>query len=175
MLNPDLLEKNKNMLINFAIIILAFFIAFRFYSQANSKVNLLMQQQERELKVNKAVEEVSALEKKGNAYKQVFVKKDLTSIMEMLAGVSKVTQTKIESVKPGTEDSASGYLSSTFLITLKAPSYHALGDFISRIESQKDVYLISEMKVVSNFSEAEVVADNIELTVSLRINTITYL
>jgi hypothetical protein len=56
---------------------------------------------------------------------------------------------------------------------LNAPSYHALGDFISKIENSNEIYLISEINIgTSGASQDE---NKIDLGVNLKINTMSYL
>jgi len=175
MINYDLLERNKVKIINFGVIILALIIALQFYRSANNRISSLIQQQNNEREKNKVVQEISGIEKKTEAYKKVFVKKDLASIMEVISGIAKNTSVKIVSIKPYAEEMLDNYLNSSFLITLNAPSYHALGDFISKIENYKDIYLISDMSINSTVSNPGTAGDNADLGVSLKINTISYL
>ncbi|MBU4251550.1 MAG: type 4a pilus biogenesis protein PilO [Candidatus Omnitrophica bacterium] len=175
MINYSLIEKNKNKIINFGVIILVLIIALQFHRSANDRISLLVQQQNNELEKNKVIEDIAALEKKAEAYKKVFVKKDLASIMNVITGIAKDTSIKILSVKPYAEEALNNYLNSSFLITLNAPSYHALGDFISKIENNKDIYLVSEVTINSAVSNSEATGANADLEVSLKINTIAYL
>lgn len=175
MINYSLIEKNKNKIINFGVIILVLIIALQFYRSANDRISLLVQQQNNELEKNKVIEDIAALEKKAEAYKRVFVKKDLASIMNIITGIAKDTSVKILSVKPYAEEELNNHLNSSFLITLNAPSYHALGDFISKIENHQDIYLVSEVSINSRVSNSEATGANVDLEVSLKINTVAYL
>ncbi|MDP2830695.1 MAG: type 4a pilus biogenesis protein PilO [Candidatus Omnitrophota bacterium] len=175
MINYSFIEKNKNKIINFAVIILVLVIALQFHRSANDRISLLIQQQNNELEKNKVVEDIATLEKKAEVYKKVFVKKDIASIMDTITGIAKDTSVKILSVKPYAEEALDNHLSSSFLITLNAPSYHALGDFISKIENHKDIYLVSEVSINSAVSNLEAARANVDLGVSLKISTIAYL
>lgn len=182
MINYNLIERNKNKIINFCVIILALVIALQFYRSTNVQVSFLIQQQNNELEKNKVVEDIAILEKKAEAYKKVFVKKDLASIIDIISGIAKNTSVKILSVKPFAEEVLDNYFNSSFLITLNAPSYHALGDFISKIENHKDIYLVSEVRINSTTANVDLTApnvdstvSNVDLSVSLKINTISYL
>lgn len=175
MINYGLIERNASKIVNFGIIILALVIALQFYKSTSNQVNSLIQQQNDELEKNKVAKEIATLETKAEAYKKVFVKKDLASIMNIVSGIAKETAIKILSVKPYAEESLDNYFNSSFLITLNAPSYHALGDFISKIENQKDVYLVTNISINAIASNPEAAGDNVDLGVSLQINTISYL
>lgn len=175
MVNYALIERNKNKIINFAVIILALFIALQFFRSANGQRNSLIQQQNKEIEKNKVTEDISILEKKAEVYKKVFVKKDLASIMDIIYGIAKDTSVRIASVKPFTAEAMDNYFNSSFLITLNAPSYHALGDFISKIENHKDIYLVNDISISSTATNQGAAGVDVDLAVSLKINTISYL
>jgi len=175
MMNHELIERNKNKIINFGIIILALIIAFQFYQSTNNQIKSLIRQQNNELEKNKIVEDISILEKKADIYKKVFVKKDLASIVDIVSGIAKDSSVKIVSIKPYAEEAKNDYINSSFLITLNAPSYHALGNFISKIENHKDIYLVNEISINSEASDRGAAKASVDLEVSLKINTISYL
>jgi hypothetical protein len=182
MINFSLIERNKNKVVNLGIIILALFIALKFYISTSNQIGSLAEQESNELEKNKVTEEIAALEKKLEAYQKVFVRKDLASVMDIISGIAKDASVKIVSVKPLAEEAFDSYSNSPFLVMLNAPGYHVLGDFISKIENHKDILLISEVKINSkaaNLNPMEANADftaaGADLNVSLKINTIAYL
>ena len=175
MANFEAIEKNKNKFINFGVIILALVVALQFYKSNNMQVGSLIQQQGNELEKNKVVEEIAALEKKAEAYKKVFVKKDLASIMDIISGIAKESSVKIVSVKPLSENVLDSYFSSSFSIVLNARSYHALGDFISKIENHQDILLVSEISIIPTAANPDAEGAIADLSVSLRVSTISYL
>jgi len=175
MLNYELIEKNKSLIINLGVIILALVIAFQLYKSANDQVAFLAQEQINELEKNKVVADIAALEKKAEAYKKIFVKKDLGVIMDLVSGIAKDSSVKIVSVKPSIDAATDNQNRSSFLVTLTAPSYHALGDFITKIENHKDVYMVSEVTINAVEPGSEVITVNVDLGVSLKISTISYL
>jgi len=175
MINRELIERNKNKIINFGVIILALVMALQIYRFTNGQLSSLIQQQNKEREKNKVVEDIAIFVKKAEAYKKMLVKKDLASMMKVVSGIAKGTSVKILSVKPFAEEFLGNYSKSSFLITLNAPSYHALGDFISKIENHKDIYLISEININLITSDSDGTGANVGLAVSLKINTIAYL
>ncbi|MDD5130228.1 MAG: hypothetical protein PHS66_04155 [Candidatus Omnitrophica bacterium] len=175
MINYEQIERNKNTIINIAIIVLSLIIALQLYLSANGQVSSLIQQQDNELEKNKVFENIAVLEKKTETYKKTFVKKDLALVMDVIYGIAKNTSVKILSVKPVAEESMVNYFKSSFLITLTAPSYHNLGEFISKIENHGDIYLVSEVNVNAVAANPDIVSANVDLNVSLKINTLSYL
>jgi hypothetical protein len=136
----------------------------------------LTQQEGNELEKNKVAEDIVFLEKKTDIYKNTFVKKDLPVVMDIISGIAKDTSVKIVSIKPYAEEALDNYLNVSFAVTLSAPSYHALGRFISELENHKDIYLVSEINITSsssNIQDDDKKAE--ELNVNLKIITISYL
>ena len=171
----ELFEKYKNKILNFGIVILALFIALQIYEKGDQQINSLIRQKDDAIKKNKVMEEIAGLEKRMEAYKKVFVKKDISSVMNTISGIAKNSSVKIISIKPSNEEAYANYTKSSFLINVSAPNYHFLGDFISRIESCKDVYLVGEVSISSPDSDQETEEDKADLNVSLQISTISYL
>ena len=170
----NVIERNKNMILNVGVVILAVIIALQFWHSSSTQVSALIKEQNDALEKNKITQEISGLEKQAAAYKNVFVRKDLASVMDTVSAIAKNASVKILSVKPFAEESMDNYFNASFIITLHAPSYHALGDFISKIENDKDVYLVSDINI-NAVTNADPKAENAELDVSLKINTISYL
>jgi len=165
----DLFEKNKNKILNFGILVLAFFVAWQIWQAADQKVNTLNQQKTDELNKNTAMVEIAGFERKIDGYKNIFTKKDVGSVMDTISSIAKNCLIKIVSIKPGEERVYSDYIKSSFIVSISAPGYHALGNFISQIESFQDIYIVDEVNVASNASQA---VEN--LNVNLKISTISY-
>ena len=175
MFKVELLVKNKNKILNFGIIFLALIIAFQIYKSGNQQINSLTQAQEYELKKNKVSEDIAVLEKRIEGYKKVFVKKEMGSVMDTLSNIAKNSSVKISSIKPINDEAYADYIKSSFLITVSAPDYHSLGNFISRVESYKDIYFVDEVNIALVESNQAKGTMNTGLWVNLKISTISYL
>ena len=167
--------KNKNQIVNLGIIILALFIAFRLYQSAQLEINALNQQKQDELKKNDMTQSIAGLEDTLEGYRKVFVKKDVSSVMDKVSGIAKNYDVKVVSIKPGREENFENYLKSSFTIVINIPSYHALGEFISQIESQKDIFLVDAVSVdASGIDQSRNIA-GMNFNVNLTLSTISYL
>jgi len=170
----ELFEKHKSKILNFAILFLAIFIALQFYKLENQKINSLIRQQKDELKKNMVIEEIAVLEKKFEGYKKVFTKKDMSSVMGTISNIAQRTAVNIVSIKPIGEEVNKDYIKSTFLITLATSNFHSLGNFISQVEKNKDIYIVDEVSIKSapsyGLEDAQV-----NLNINLKISTISYL
>lgn len=163
--------KNKNLILNSGIIVLALFIALQIYRADNQQIGSLIQQKEDALKKNEVIQSIGALEEKIDNFKQVFPKKDLSSIMGQLSNIAKNNLVKIVSIKPVNEEAYPDYIQSSFLINIYAPSYHALGNFISQIENNKDIFMVGEMGI----TPASIDKIDNGLNVNLKISAISFI
>ncbi|MFA6358144.1 MAG: type 4a pilus biogenesis protein PilO [Candidatus Omnitrophota bacterium] len=170
----DLFEKNKTKILSTGLILLALFLAFKIYKSGDEQVNSLIQQKDIELKKNNALEEIAGLEKKVESYKRVFVKKDLSSVIDTISNIAKNCSVKIISIKPNSEEAYPDYIKSFFVITISSPSYHSLGDFVSQIENYKDIYLVEELSISLTDPSSSAKNTNKNLSVNLKISTIFY-
>lgn len=168
-------EKNKNKILNIGIIVLALYLAFQIYKSLDNQANFLLLQKDNELKKNIAIEDIVAFEKKIDGYKRVLIKKDLGSVMEAISAIARSCSVKIISIKPGNEEKFSTYVKTSFSLVVSAPNYHSLGDFISQVENDKDIYIIDDINInlVKNARPQEEVKTI--LNVDLKISTISYL
>ena len=171
----DMIIKNKNKVLNFGVILLLLFIAFQIYRAANKQEGTLSVAKENELKKNKVIQNIGSLEKAIEGYKKVFVKQDLGSIMDTMSALAKTSSIEILSLKPINEESYPDYVKFLFSLTAKAPNYHSLADFISKIENYKDIYFVDEVVVTLPQSVSAGEGESIDLKVNLRISTVSYL
>lgn len=160
--------KNKNKILNFAVIIVAFIITGNIHKQQSKETESLKSRNSMETKNNAVVENIGKLEKSLAAYKNLLAKKDAGSVINTLSNIAKESGVKITSVRPLPEQRYPDYIKSPFNLVLSAPNYHALGKFISKIESYQDVYIVEAIN--TRFQEQ---AD--ELSVNLTINSITFI
>lgn len=174
-MDNNILLKNKNIILNTGVILLALFISLQIYKADNQEVSSLIQQKDNELKKNAIIENIDLLEKKIDSYKKLFSKKDLTYIMAQISNIAKNNAIKIISIKPSNEEKYSDYIKVSFLISVNSPNYHALGKFISQIENNKDIYLIEELDIVSAVSSHQQEGTSRGLNVNLKISMIYFI
>jgi len=171
-------SKHKNKLLNIGVIILAIFAASKIYSNQNRELSVLTEKKAQEIKKNTVLVSISQVEKRTVTYKQFFQKKELGEIVELLSNVAKeVKGVQILSVKSaGAEERGLGYAKAPFAVSVKVADYHALGEFVSKLENYKDLYLVEE--VIVNSTSVDVSSGSIlnrPLIVGLKIITVSYL
>ena len=170
----ELFEKNKNKILNFGIILLAVFIALQIYKSVDQQINSLTVTKNEELKKNRVMEDIAALEKKIEGYKKAFDKKDMGSVVEAISNIAKASSVNIVSIKPIGEETSADYLKLSFLITVSSPDYHSLGNFVSQIEGNKNIYMVNEVSIKSADPENAADGAKANLNVILKVSTISY-
>jgi len=174
MITIDFFNKNKSKIINAGIILLAIFAAAYLYNMQNQQLDSLRKNKDEEVKKNEVLESLNRVEKRINSYKQVLNRKDLGAVIGAMTDIAKDARIKVISVKPGTEQQYADYIKSDFLIVVKVPNYHALGQFISKVENYKDLFFVEDVNIlsVSNLTNKTTETD---LDISLKMSTITCL
>jgi Tfp pilus assembly protein PilO len=160
-------EKGKNLVLNLAIIIVAGIVAFNIYQNSEKEKANLNSKIAEEQQKSKLLEDISKQDKRLNAYKKLLTKKDPSLAMATISNIAKGFGVQIVTMKPGVELRVAEYLKSPFNLVLDVPSYHALGKFISALESSKDVYVVDSVEILS---EGE--GGSGKLTANITISTI---
>lgn len=173
-MDKSMFLKNKNFILNLTVIITALFVALQIYSSDNQQVKSLNQKKEDELKKNEIIQGIVGLEKKIDDFKQVFPKKDSSSIMTQISNIAKNNLIKIVSIKPVDEQVFPDYIKTSFLINVYVPDYHALGNFISQLENNKEIFTVGEISIVSANIKLEDKVSN-GLDVRLNIGAVSFI
>jgi Tfp pilus assembly protein PilO len=159
--------KNKNFVLNMVVILVAVFIAFNFiYKGQEQELQRLVAKKDMEAKKNVVLANISRMEKDIVGYKTLLQKKDAGEAINTINNLARASGIKISSIKPpATEQKTQDYIRSTFDVMLSAPSYHALGKFVSALESYRDVYIVDWVDITSQ-------EPGKELTANLKVSTI---
>lgn len=175
MVTVDIFTKHKNKVLNIGIIILAIITASYIYSSQNQALISLSQKKDQEIKKNSVLESISRVEKKADAYKKFFAVKELGEVVDALTNIAKDTRVQLLSVKPGAKEKHPEYIKTSFLISVRARDYHALGAFVNKLENYKDLYLVEDMNINPSNPDVSGSNDDRQLNVNLRISTVSYL
>jgi len=140
--------KQKNKVLNIALIIFAVIFAKNIYKKQISDLEHLKQRRAEETERNKAMEGIAILEKRVNVYKANFPKKDTNVAINDINSLAKEMNVEILSIKPEAEQRYRDYLAKTpFILNITVTSFHNLAKFISRIESARDYYIVENIDI----------------------------
>jgi Tfp pilus assembly protein PilO len=163
-----IVKKNKNKLVNIAIIILALIIAAQISKKQTKDMEALVAQSNVEIKKNKVLGDISRLEKKINAYKNLLAEKDPNLTINSIGNIAKETGVNITSIKPEPQQRYPDYIKAPFSLSISTSDYHALGDFISRLETNENVCIVDYIGIKSESPSGA-------LTVNLRVSSVTFM
>jgi len=165
-----LLIENKEKVLSIVIIIFTLIIAANIYKNQTSKLQSLNTQRDTEIKKNIVLNDIKDSEKKVEFYKNLLTEKGPASITAKINDIARDSNVKIISIQPGIQEQQSLYTKYPFVLTIGAESYHAIGNFISKIENYSDLYFVDTIKIVS--SEAGQTSS--KLTVNLTVTVIAF-
>jgi Tfp pilus assembly protein PilO len=146
-LNPAALNKHKNIILNIGVIIIFLIIANGIYKDQSLTLANLERSREVEMKKNAALGNISVLEKKISLYRDFLNKKDLASMINNISNIARESEIRIISIRPQNEKDQGDYIKYPFVLSIAAQNYHKLGQFIARLESSPDVYIIESISV----------------------------
>lgn len=144
---PLIIIKNTNNLINIGLIILSLIIGKNIYTSQVKKIDTLKADRDVELKKNALINDISEVQKKINSYKKVLPKRDASSIINSVTQIANSSQIKVISVNPEEEREYAAYNEISIRLSIVAPNYHKLGDFISRLENAPELYIINNFSI----------------------------
>jgi len=158
----DLINKNKNYIINAVVILVAVFIAFNIFQAQSKSLVVLKSQKEIEEKKNAVLSDIASLEKKITFYKSVVNRKEISSIISRIGNIAKESGVNLITIAPGASVERKTLLERySFRVDIEADNYHLVGDFVSRLENSSDIYIVDSVRIRSDDSEDKVKAKKI--------------
>ena len=174
--------KNKKSILAVGIIIVFTLVASSIIHKVQAKkIETLNSRKEMESKKNDILREIGRSEKTIKLYKSIFGDKDVSSITGMINSMAKGSSVTLISIQPGSEEKQPFYSKSSYLLMIGANNYHAIGKFISKIESEPDIYFIDKISIgvqegkAGRSGEAGIAANPAyKFTVNLILSVITF-
>lgn len=139
------LGKYKSNALNVLVICVSLIVAYNIYKNQSKNMQALKEKGELEVKKNEVLGKISQSEKVFNAYKNYLNKKDMSLLINTIGNLAKEANVKILAIKPIMEEKSPVYTRYPFDLTVGATDYHAIGRFISKIESHPDIYFVDRL------------------------------
>jgi hypothetical protein len=159
-------NKNKNKIVNIAVLILALLISNNVYKKLSHDSEAIRKKKDTEAKKNEVLVEINIMERKIDSFGKLLTRKDASTAMNAVGNIAKETGIKIVSIKPEPEQKFPDYTKLLFTLIINADGYHSLGKFISRLESSEDVYVIDSIDMRFESGQKS-------LVVNLKLSTIS--
>ena len=148
-MGSDQTSKNKNVVLNLIVVVIAGVVAFNLYQKNEQAKMKLSSNIKEEQKKSKVLEGIDQSEKTMSAYRKLLSKKDTSLVMATITNLAKESGIRVVTVKPVPEARINEFIRMPFVLTVAPPSYHALGKFISAIESAQDVYVVDSVEITT--------------------------
>lgn len=168
----EFVNKNKVKIVNIGIIIIALIIANKIYQAQDRQLAQLKQLKEAEMKKSQVLDEVLSLDKKLTAYRGLLTKQGQAGAIDNITNIARSSGLEIISLRPMQEMLSGVYVKSPYEIELSAESFHQIGRFISKIESNPVVYIVDNISITSMASQRK--GDPQKLTAKLRVSNIYF-
>ena len=150
----DTLLKNKNTILNVALLILVLIISSYIYSWQNRMNAIVKDKIILENKKNELLKRLAGSEKRLFDYKEILKKKDNSAIITTISHLAQELRLKILSVKPEQEQDFPIYTKSSIRLSILSEGFHRLGDFISKLETSADLYKIEVLNIKPGKAQA---------------------
>ncbi|MFH0912860.1 MAG: type 4a pilus biogenesis protein PilO [Candidatus Omnitrophota bacterium] len=146
----SLINENKEKIISMVVIIAALIIAVSIYKDQSRKLQLLNTERDIEIKKNIVLNDIKQSEKKIEFYKNLLSEKAPSAITSKIKDIAMDASINIISIQSGSGEQKPLYTEYPFVLTIGAQSYHAIGNFISKIENYSDLYSVHTVSIVSS-------------------------
>lgn len=169
MFSKDTLGKYKSNIANLAVIIIFVVISINIYKSQTKNTASLNERKDTETKKNKVLEEIGQLQKNIDDLTNLVNSKDISATINNLNNMAREFSVKISAIKPAGIQDFPLYTKYPFELTVEADNYHQIGKFISKIETNPNIYTVESLSMHPQ-------ADNQlgEVTASLKISTVLF-
>ncbi len=161
----------KNKIIHTVIIISAVITASNLYKSQTRGIGSVREKKELEIKKIGVLGDINELTKLIKLYKDLVNKKDISSVINMLNRIANDSGINIVTVRPVKEQVYPLYVKYPFELIVSAKHFDNIGEFISKLESSPDVYII-DLAQIRPASAIETGSTN--LVMDLKLSTIIF-
>ena len=144
----------KNMIINIAVVMVAAIIAVNIYGAQAKRANELRAQRDIEQKKNEILVQINQVHSQLLSYNNLFLD-NAEGMMNEVNELARAANIEIISMHPSTIEKQPMWIRHPLQLQVVAPDFHALGSFISKLESQPQIYLVSDVIMRSKQRELE--------------------
>lgn len=166
--------KAKNTVLNTVILLIGCFIAFKIYTSQVAVITSLREKKESEIKKNEALQGIGRTKKQLTEYVKFVNNKDIDSILHTIGKIAQESGVEIVSLRPGKIAERSLFMVYYFNIRLRVNTFHKVGEFISMLESNPDIFTVVSVNMEPDISYTNLSQDKKEdmLITDLQIITV---
>jgi Tfp pilus assembly protein PilO len=161
------INKHKNKIINIGILLISVLVAYNLYKNQAEGLQKVQHDKVNESKKNEVLSVLGELENALNTFKKELGRKDADSVINYINSIAKETGVSILSIKPDQETKTGEYLITPYMLSLKSSGYHNIGKFVSKLESNNQVFYSVDNLRINPAKEGS------GLEISLRLNSVS--
>lgn len=137
----------KNTILSITIILLALYFGNKFYSEQAKQMKALNKKIIEEEDRNQALKSIKLSQNNIEKLKEAVSNLDAGSVMNIINNLARASGVKVTSIRPGTEKQLQEHTKLPFNVALALDSYHALGKFVSKLESEKNIFTVDSLEM----------------------------
>lgn len=169
------ITQNKNIFLNALILLIVSIFSIKIYLKQSSLLTNLNDSKSLETNINKVLKSIIKLDETVVLLTKFVNRKDLASVLNTLTTIAKVSEVKILSIKPIEIMDYPLYVVYPYYIVVKTDNFENIGKFLSKLESHKDVYIVTGANInTDSVAGTETTEASEFLVLELTVNTIYF-
>lgn len=153
------LQRNKNAILNLAIVILVLIISIKIYYSQDAQITALKMQKEKEIENSKVFNRLTALNNKINVYKRSLKITNAGEVMNTISEAAKSAGLKIDAIRPLGQAVGDDYIKLPVSVNLRTKNFDQIGKFMSKLENHPVFFTIDSFRISHNGEGKELTLD----------------
>jgi hypothetical protein len=151
-----LLTRYRNIAFNIGLVLVALIVSRVIYGNQYKNVEDLRRKISVEEQKNVLFAELNSDQKKLTAYKQVYARREASTIVNDITQIARDSDVRILSIRPGEEHKQAGYSELLIDVSVGASDYQSLARFVTNLENSTTLYLFKTFIVRSQIVASDV-------------------
>lgn len=143
---PGILS-NKSFFLNAAVVLLAVFGALQIHKMNGKEMVRLQDELASQKKKNELRKKILGLESKIERLRPLFPQQDPSDVMLGVSEMARASGLVVNSVRPSGTITQPDYFNHVYVMSVGAKDFHQLGDFISKLENAKEIFVLNELQL----------------------------
>jgi hypothetical protein len=162
----SLINKNKDKILNVALIIISLVVASNIYKKQVAKIDSLKASIVEEEKKNQALDSIEKLDVKIDLYRKLLPGREASVSINDINNIARNVGVGVISIKPSGEEKFPDYTKYIYDLTVSSSDYDSLARFINALEANQTVYVIDTFSISSpSYNREKVLNANLRVSV----------
>jgi Tfp pilus assembly protein PilO len=141
---------NLSQIANLVILLIAGIVALNIYQRQNKKITSVLKLHKDQSEKNELLLQIDDINKSIESYKENFGYRDRREIINMITNIARSSGVNILALRPqekAKKVKSEIYDKVFFDVDIQANSYHEIGKFISRLESNPVIFIVESIVI----------------------------